>query len=102
MKMLFAQGPAVKQDLAKKVLLLNWPFLALVTAIVLIGIAALYSVAGGSFDPWASRQVIRYCFGLALLFAIAFSDAGTPTSDSLVRLYDPATCEPLGDTTTSP
>ncbi|ODR93856.1 rod shape-determining protein RodA [Methyloceanibacter stevinii] len=74
MKMLFAQGPAVKLDLAKKLLLLNWPFLALITAIVLIGIAALYSVAGGSFDPWASRQVMRYCVGLALLFAIAFSD----------------------------
>jgi rod shape determining protein RodA len=74
MKMLFAQTPAVKLDLAKKLLLLNWPFLALITAIVLIGIAALYSVAGGSFDPWASRQVMRYCVGLALLFAIAFSD----------------------------
>lgn len=72
--MLFAQAPAVKQDLARKLLRLNWPFLALITAIVLIGIAALYSVAGGSFDPWASRQVVRYCVGLALLFAIAFSD----------------------------
>ena len=74
MKMLFAQAPAVKLDLAKKLLLLNWPFIALITAIVLIGIAALYSVAGGSFYPWASRQVMRYCVGLALLFAIAFSD----------------------------
>ncbi|MDJ0512579.1 MAG: rod shape-determining protein RodA [Methyloceanibacter sp.] len=74
MKMLFAQAPAAKLDLAKKLLLLNWPFLALITAIVLVGVAALYSVAGGSFDPWASRQVMRYCFGLALLFAIAFSD----------------------------
>jgi rod shape determining protein RodA len=72
--MLFAPAPAVKLDLAKKLLLLNWPFIALITAIVLIGIAALYSVAGGSFDPWASRQVWRYCVGLALLFAIAFSD----------------------------
>jgi hypothetical protein len=33
------------------------------------------------------------------LEAIAFTDAGTPTSDSLVRLYDPVTCEPLADTT---
>ena len=74
MKMLFAQAPAVKLDLAKKLLLLNWPFIALITAIVVIGITALYSVAGGSFDPWASRQVMRYCVGLALLFAIAFSD----------------------------
>lgn len=74
MKLLFAQAPAQKLDLAKKLLLLNWPFLALITAIVLVGIAALYSVAGGAFEPWAGRQVIRYCVGLALLFTIAFSD----------------------------
>ena len=74
MKMLFAEAPAQKLDLAKKLLLLNWPFLALITCIVLVGIAALYSVAGGSFEPWAGRQVIRYCVGLALLFAIAFLD----------------------------
>ncbi|MEM7191426.1 MAG: hypothetical protein AAF405_00920, partial [Pseudomonadota bacterium] len=71
--MLFAQAPAVKQDLANKLLQLNWPFIALMTLIVLVGIVALYSVAGGSFEPWAARQVIRYCVGLALLFAIAFS-----------------------------
>ena len=35
-------------------------------------------------------------------YAIAFSDAGTPTSESLVRLYDPVTCEPLAATTGSP
>ena len=44
------------------------------TAIVLVGAASLYSVAGGSLDPWASRHVVRFCFGLALLFAVAFSD----------------------------
>ena len=36
------------------------------------------------------------------LVAIAFSDAGTPTSDPLVRLYDPVTCEPLADSTATP
>ena len=74
MKMLFAETPAPKLNLSKKLLLLNWPFLLLVTAIVLVGAAALYSVAGGSLDPWASRHVVRFCFGLALLFAVAFSD----------------------------
>ncbi len=74
MKMLFAETPAPKLNLSKKLLLLNWPFLLLVTAIVLVGAGALYSVAGGSLDPWASRHVVRFCFGLALLFAVAFSD----------------------------
>jgi rod shape determining protein RodA len=74
MKMLFAEVAAPKLDLRKKLLLLNWPFIALIIAIALVGAAALYSVAGGSLDPWASRQIVRFCFGLALLFAVAFSD----------------------------
>ncbi len=74
MKLLFADTAAPKLNLSKKLLLLNWPFLLLVTAIVLVGAAALYSVAGGALDPWASRHVVRFCFGLALLFAVAFSD----------------------------
>src|SRR5262245_20613669 len=75
MKAPFAEGfeqPHVR--LKQKLLALNWPFLALLTAITLIGVAALYSVAGGSLDPWASRHVVRYCIGLALLFAVALSD----------------------------
>ena len=40
----------------------------------MIGVAALYSVAGGSLEPWASRHVVRYCLGLGLLFAVALSD----------------------------
>ena len=75
MKALFAEGFERPQLLLKKkLLLLNWPFLLLITAITLVGVAALYSVAGGALEPWASRHVVRYCFGLALLFAIALSD----------------------------
>jgi rod shape determining protein RodA len=60
--------------LGKKLLQLNWPFLLLITAIAGIGVAALYSVAGGSLDPWASRHVVRYCIGLGILFAVALVD----------------------------
>jgi rod shape determining protein RodA len=63
-----------RMQLARKLWLLNWPFLLVVTAITLIGVAALYSVAGGALEPWASRHVVRYCLGLALIFAIALSD----------------------------
>ena len=75
MKALFAEGVERPQLLLKKkLLLINWPFLALITAITLVGVAALYSVAGGSLEPWASRHVVRYCLGLALLFVVALSD----------------------------
>jgi rod shape determining protein RodA len=75
MRALFSEG--IEQQaprLAKRLLLLNWPFLLLITTITLVGVAALYSVAGGALDPWASRHVVRYCFGLAVVFAIALSD----------------------------
>jgi rod shape determining protein RodA len=75
MKVLFAEGVERPQLLLKKKLvLINWPFLALITAITLVGVAALYSVAGGSLEPWASRHVVRYCLGLGLLFVVALSD----------------------------
>jgi rod shape determining protein RodA len=75
MRMLFAQMPELERpSLARKLLLINWPFLLLITAITGIGVAALYSVAGGSLEPWASRHVVRYCIGLAILFAVALID----------------------------
>lgn len=75
MKTIFAEGFERPQLLLKKkLILLNWPFLLLITAITLVGVAALYSVAGGTLDPWASRHVVRYCIGLALLFAVVLID----------------------------
>ena len=75
MRMLFVDSREDEAPpLAGKLLQLNWPFLAVVTAITLIGVAALYSVAGGTIEPWASRHVVRYCIGLALLLAIALID----------------------------
>jgi rod shape determining protein RodA len=40
-----------------------------------IGVATLYSVAGGSMDPWAMRHVIRLIIGFALLFGLVLVPA---------------------------
>jgi rod shape determining protein RodA len=75
MSMFLEEGYEKRQfRLTEKLLLINWPFLLLVAAITCIGVAALYSVAGGALEPWASRHVVRFCIGLALLFAVAVSD----------------------------
>ena len=34
----------------------------------------LYSVAGGSFEPWADRQIVRFGIGMVLLLAVALID----------------------------
>jgi rod shape determining protein RodA len=75
MRMIFTDAlDLARPALGRKLLQLNWPFLLLITAITGIGVAALYSVAGGSLDPWASRHVVRYCIGLGILFALALID----------------------------
>lgn len=59
---------------AEKLLSLNWLFILLVSALAGVGVASLYSVAGGSMEPWAESHVIRYCLGLAVLFGVALVD----------------------------
>ena len=50
---------------------LNWGLVILVTAISCIGFAALYSAAGGSFSPWASKQIMRFCVAAIGMIVIA-------------------------------
>ena len=55
----------------RKILHLNWPLIVLLTAVSGIGLLMLYSVAGGSFSPWAEPQMKRFGLGLALMFIVA-------------------------------
>lgn len=48
--------------------------LLLVTFISSIGFLTLYSAAGGSLSPWASKQIIRFTAGTGLLVLIACVD----------------------------
>ena len=54
-----------------KVLYLNWALALLLSAVAGVGILMLYSVAGGSFDPWAEAQSKRYALGFAVMFFVA-------------------------------
>ncbi|MAZ76287.1 MAG: rod shape-determining protein RodA [Micavibrio sp.] len=53
---------------------LSWGFITLIIVIAFIGFTALYSAAGGNFDPWASRQITRFCVGIAGMIIIAMFD----------------------------
>lgn len=50
---------------------LNWPLLITLSVLTGVGLAALYSVAGGSWQPWAERHALRYLIGLAMLIAVS-------------------------------
>jgi rod shape determining protein RodA len=60
--------------LRHKLLHLNWGLLLLITATASIGFAMLYSAANGQIDPWASRQMVRFAFGVALMLFVALVD----------------------------
>jgi rod shape determining protein RodA len=56
----------------RKILHVNWPLVLLLIAVACMGVLMLYSVAGGSMEPWARPQMERFGLGLALMFFVAF------------------------------
>lgn len=56
-----------------KLLHLHWPLLLVLIAVCCFGFVMLYSVAGGSVDPWARQQMTRFGVGITALFIIALT-----------------------------
>lgn len=55
----------------RKLMFINWPIIVLLTAVAGYGFIMLYSVAGGSADPWMSAQVKRFGVGMVMLVGVA-------------------------------
>jgi len=55
----------------RKILYLNWPLAILLAAVAGVGFLMLYSVAGGSFSPWAEPQMKRFALGFTLMLMVA-------------------------------
>ncbi|PWR25495.1 rod shape-determining protein RodA [Zavarzinia aquatilis] len=60
--------------LGSRLLSINWGLVLLVIAIAAIGVAMLYSSAGGKWDPWAGRQLVRFIIGLGVMIVVALID----------------------------
>ena len=58
----------------QKLRLISWPMILLAGLVAGIGFVMLYSAAGGSFDPWADRQMIRFVVGVLLMIGVAIVD----------------------------
>ncbi|MGB7317063.1 MAG: rod shape-determining protein RodA [Planktotalea sp.] len=54
-----------------KVLHLNWALIVLLSSVAGIGFLMLYSVAGGSFTPWAEPQIKRFLLGFTVMLFVA-------------------------------
>ena len=55
----------------RKLLFLNWPIILLLCSISSAGFIMLYSVAGGSVNPWLEPQLKRFALGMAVMLGIA-------------------------------
>ena len=66
----------IENDLSvfQRVSKLNWWLIFLIIALVSIGLASLYSAAGGSMDPWATRHLKRFFIGMIGMIFIALTD----------------------------
>ncbi|HMN36201.1 MAG TPA: rod shape-determining protein RodA [Hyphomicrobium sp.] len=69
--MSYASGQFAPQSLTAKLWHVNWPVLIVAGLIAAIGCAALYSVAGGSFQPWAERHALRFLVAVAIVLVMA-------------------------------
>ncbi|MGE0053563.1 MAG: rod shape-determining protein RodA [Hyphomicrobium sp.] len=69
--MSYSSGPATPQTLTAKLWHVNWPVLIVAGVIASIGCAALYSVSGGSFQPWAERHALRFLIAAAIVLVMA-------------------------------
>lgn len=53
---------------------INWMIVGTIAALAAIGVVMLYSVAGGTWEPWAERHAVRFLVGLVLFGAVATID----------------------------
>ena len=60
--------------IGQKLLAINWLLVALVCVLAAVGFVMLYSAANGSYDPWTSRQMVRFAMGLVTMIAAALVD----------------------------
>ena len=58
--------------LLTKFLKINWVIVLCVVFLGFIGVAALYSAAGGNWNPWAKSHLTRLIIGVFLMFIITF------------------------------
>ena len=63
-----------EQGIFHKLKNLDWVFILLVVMVASVGFTALYSAAGGSFSPWAEKQMQRFSVFLLGMILIALVD----------------------------
>ena len=61
---------ALRRNIFEKFYEISWGLITIVCILSAIGTLVLYSAAGGNWDPWAEKQLIRFSlaiFGIILI-----------------------------------
>ena len=58
--------------LISKLFKINWMIVFCMVLLSFVGVASLYSAAGGHWDPWAKSHLLRSILGIFLMLFIAF------------------------------
>lgn len=74
MMAILGEGRRDQLTLVQKILSINWTLVLLLTALAGFGLTMLYSAGGGSMEPWASRQAMRFGVGMVLMLTVAVID----------------------------
>ena len=62
--------PGRRKDVRDLIGELHWPLILMLTMIATAGVLTLYSVAEGSWSPWASKHAFRFAVALVLMAGI--------------------------------
>jgi rod shape determining protein RodA len=60
--------------IGQKLWQVNWFLVLFIIILTAIGCAMLYSAGEGSWNPWATRHIIRFVIGLFLMIMVAMTD----------------------------
>jgi rod shape determining protein RodA len=63
--------PGERDRLSVKVREIDWTLVVLLSVVAGVGVAMLYSIAGGEWQPWAADQLVRYSAVLVMALVLA-------------------------------
>lgn len=64
----------IERTIVQRIVGLNWGIVLATVMLASAGFAMLYSVAGGTWEPWAQQQMLRFSVALVLMLIIAVID----------------------------
>ena len=70
----YARHDGSRIGIGRRLLQINWLLVVVICLTASIGFVMLYSAAGGNLEPWSTRQMIRFGFGLVGMVVVALID----------------------------